>query len=107
MITRKEYLDPLGRNRFRRWLDDLNDFALTNVLVALERLSAGNTSNVKSVGAGVSELRINFGPGYRVYFGWEGSLLIILLGGGTKARQHDDITRAQRDWAEYKQRKHG
>lgn len=74
--------------------------------VAIERLAEGNTSNVKSVGEGVAELRINRGPGYRVYFGWDGKVLVILLGGGTKRRQQDDIQAALRRWRDYKKRKH-
>ncbi len=63
------------------------------------------TSPAKGVGAGVSEYRIDFGPGYRVYFGKDGDTLIILLGGGTKKRQQKDIEAAQDLWREYKQRK--
>jgi putative addiction module killer protein len=105
MISRREYIDESGHNRFRRWLDDLDDAALARVLVSLERLSDGNLSQIKGVGAGVSELKINFGPGYRVYFGWDGDVLIILLGGGTKARQQKDIVQAQQDWIAYKRRR--
>ncbi len=65
----------------------------------------GNMSNVKSVGKGVFEYRIDFGPGYRVYFGQESAALVILLGGGTKKRQSKDIGNAQKLWAEYKSRK--
>jgi putative addiction module killer protein len=68
-------------------------------------MAQGNLSNAKSVGAGLQEYRINFGPGYRIYFGRDGELLVILLGGGTKARQQDDIHRAQALWSEYKRRK--
>ncbi len=72
---------------------------------ALVRMEQGNLSNANCVGAGVSEYRIDFGPGYRVYFGMDGDTLIILLGGGTKKRQQKDIEAAQGLWREYKQRK--
>jgi len=70
-------------------------------------LEQGNMSNVKSVKKGVSEYRIDFGPGYRLYFGQEGQTTIILLGGGTKKRQRNDIANAQMLWTEYKSRKRG
>ena len=73
----------------------------------LLRLAAGNVSHVKSVGQGVSELKIDFGPGYRVYFGRDGLQLVILLGGGTKKRQQADIAEAQNRWSDYKRRKSG
>jgi putative addiction module killer protein len=68
-------------------------------------MAQGNLSNAKSVGGGIQEYRIDFGPGYRIYFGRDGERLVILLGGGTKKRQQDDIHRAQHLWADYKQRK--
>lgn len=74
---------------------------------AIERLGEGNVSNVKSVGEGVAELRINRGPGYRIYFGCDGKTLVILLGGGTKRRQQNDIEAALRRWRDYKRRKRG
>jgi len=75
------------------------------VAIALVRMEQGNLSNVKGVGAGVFENRINFGPGYRIYFGKDGAALIILLGGGTKKRQPKDIEEAKMLWREYKRRK--
>lgn len=69
------------------------------------RMEQGNLSNAKGVGAGVTEYRINFGPGYRVYFGKDGDTLIILLGGGSKKRQRNDIEEAKVLWREYKRRK--
>ena len=69
------------------------------------RLKDGNISHVKSVGGGVSELKINFGPGYRVYFGRAGTAIVILLGGGSKKSQQADIEKAHARWADYKQRK--
>ena len=71
----------------------------------MRRLELGNFSNVKGVGAGVFEHRIDFGPGYRVYFGKDGDILVILLGGGTKKRQDRDIATAQMQWKDYKKRK--
>jgi putative addiction module killer protein len=65
----------------------------------------GNLSNVRPVGTGVSEYRIDFGPGYRIYFGRDGDAVIILLAGGTKHRQQRDIEAAKVLWREYRQRK--
>jgi putative addiction module killer protein len=73
--------------------------------MAVFRMEAGNFSAAKGVGAGVFELRMDFGPGYRVYFGKDGEKLVILLGGGTKKRQQDDIAAAQELWQEYKRAK--
>jgi putative addiction module killer protein len=104
-IERLEYLDEHGRNPFRRWYLDLDDSTAARINRALERLSEGNTSNVKFVGGGVSELRLDFGPGYRVYFGCDGLALVILLGGGTKHGQQNDIANAQNRWRDYKRRR--
>ena len=105
MIEIRQYVDRLGRTPFLRWLDALNIEAQARVATSLERLEHGNLSAVKSVGAGVQELRIDFGPGYRVYFGRDGERLVILLAGGSKQRQQADITRAKELWAEFKVRK--
>ena len=72
---------------------------------ALYRMEQGNLSSVKPVGQGVAEYRIDFGPGYRIYIGQDGEMLIILLGGGTKKRQNADIQIARQRWQEYKARK--
>ena len=66
---------------------------------------AGNLSSSKGIGEGVFECRIDFGPGYRIYFGKDGDALVILLGGGTKKRQEKDIVNAKILWKEYKRRK--
>ena len=105
MIQIRQYVDRLGRTPFLEWLDYLNDAAQARVATALERLESGNLSSVKSVGAGVQELRINFGPGYRLYFGWNRAQVIILLVGGDKKRQRADIQRAKELWQEFKARK--
>ena len=70
-------------------------------------MEQGNLSNAKTVGEGVLEYRIDFGPGYRVYFGRDGEALVILLMGGTKKRQQRDINTAQACWRDYKQGKRG
>lgn len=105
MIKIREYIDPQGRSPYAIWFDRLNARAAAKVATALVRMEQGNLSNAKGVGAGVSEYRIEFGPGYRVYFGKDGNTLIILLGGGTKKRQQKDIVAAQDLWREYQQRK--
>ncbi len=104
MIEIREYVDAESRSPYARWFDGLNARAAAKVATALVRMEQGNLSNTKGVGAGVSEFRIDFGPGYRVYFGKDGDTLIILLGGGTKKRQQRDIEAARDLWLEYKQR---
>jgi putative addiction module killer protein len=101
----KEYLATNGRSPFRKWFDGLNSEAAAKVTTAVTRMVKGNLSNVDSVGQGVHEYKINFGPGYRIYFGKDGEELIILLAGGTKKKQSEDIARAQVRWADYKERK--
>ena len=100
-----EYLDPSGRSPFRRWFDDLDATAAAKVSTALYRLGQGNFSNVKGVGGGVFEYRIDFGPGYRIYFGKDGATFVILLGGSTKKWQPRAIAAAADAWTEYKRRK--
>jgi putative addiction module killer protein len=81
---------------YAQWLDDLRDIrARARVLARVERLAAGNPGDVKSVGEGVSEMRIDYGPGYRVYFTRRGNEIVILLGGGDKSTQDADIKTAQ------------
>jgi putative addiction module killer protein len=79
--------------------------AAAKVTIALERVVLGNLSNVKAVGGGVSEYKIGFGPGYRIYFGQDGDTLVILLCGGSKKGQSEDIEAAKENWANYKKRK--
>ena len=105
MIEIREYLDTEGRSPYGSWFNRLNPRAAAKVATALVRMEHGNFSNVKGVGAGVIECRIDFGPGYRVYFGKDGDVLIILLGGGTKKRQQREIAAARRLWQEYRRRK--
>ena len=100
-----QYLDSAGRNPFANWFDGLDAQAAAKVTIAVARLEASNLSNVKGVGGGVLEYRIDFGPGYRVYLGRDGETIIILLGGGTKKRQSDDIVTAKARWNDYRQRR--
>ena len=79
--------------------------AALKVTTAVTRLGKGNVSNAKGVGQGVSEFKIDFGPGYRVYFARDGDQIIILLAGGTKKRQAKDIEQAKQYWQDYKLRK--
>jgi putative addiction module killer protein len=82
---------------FAKWLDDLRDIqAKARILVRIERLASGNAGDVKPVGEGISEMRIDYGPGYRVYYTKRGNELIILLAGGDKSSQSGDIKTALR-----------
>jgi putative addiction module killer protein len=105
VVTLREYLDEKGRSPFGRWLNALDPQAAAKVTVALTRIEQGNFSTVKGVGAGVFECRIDFGPGYRVHFGKDGETLVILLAGGTKKRQQEEIEDARARWKDYKRRK--
>jgi putative addiction module killer protein len=100
-----EYLTEAGRNPFREWLEALSDRdARARVRVRINRLRLGNFGDCKSVGGGVSELRISYGPGYRVYFGKVGNTVVILLCGGDKRTQVQDIERARNHWKSYQER---
>ena len=107
MIEVKEYIDAKGRSPFAKWFNRLNVHAAAKVATALARMEQGNFANARGVGAGVFEYRIDFGPGYRLYFGRRGETIVILLGGGTKKRQQTDIDAAQALWRECKQRGRG
>jgi len=101
----REYVDERDRSPFAEWFSRLDAQAAAKVAVALVRMEEGNFAHAKSVGGGVEEYRMDWGPGYRLYFGRDGATLIILLCGGTKRRQQDDIAEAQALWASYKRRR--
>ena len=101
-VELEEYIDSRDRNHYRKWLSDLDPSVRARVIKCVLRMEKGNFSDVKPEGEGVSALRLDFGPGYRVYFGKVGELLVILLAGGTKKRQSEDIKFARSLWAEYK-----
>jgi len=105
MIKVVEYEDEYGGHPFAKWFETLNTPAALKVRTAIARMENGNFSNVEPVGEGVSETKIHFGPGYRVYFAKDGETLVILLGGGTKKRQGRDIVNAKRHWEDYRRRK--
>ena len=107
MLEIRYYVAAAGDQPFAEWFADLDPTARAKVTRAIARMEQGNLSNVKSVGGGVLEYKIDFGPGYRVYFGREGETLVILLTGGTKKRQQRDIEAAIAYWQDYKRRKRG
>ncbi|HQU49751.1 MAG TPA: type II toxin-antitoxin system RelE/ParE family toxin [Casimicrobiaceae bacterium] len=101
-IEVRHYLTPEGRDPFAEWVERLRDKrARAAVLLRIGRMERGLFGDARSVGGGVSELRIDVGPGYRVYFGRIGDRIVLLLCGGDKRRQDDDIARAKRYWASY------
>jgi putative addiction module killer protein len=100
-----EYLDAHGRSPYAAWFEDLNANAAAKVATALYRLQAGNFASVKGVGEGVSERKIDFGPGYRIYFGKDGETVLILLGGSGKQRQREAIAASRERWLDYRRRK--
>jgi putative addiction module killer protein len=91
VIEIRQYIHRSGRSPFDRWFKRLDDDTQARIAASLDRLERGNLSGAKSVGGGVFELRLDFGPGFRVYFGRDGDRLVILLGGGTKRGQQADI----------------
>ena len=102
----REYLRPDGKCPFRYWLRSLkNAKTRARIRVRINRIRLGNFGDCKSVGSGVSEFRIDYGPGYRVYFGRVGEKLVLLLCGGTKKNQEKDIKLAKEYWYDYKKRK--
>jgi putative addiction module killer protein len=102
MLEIRYYVTEDGRSPFADWFASLDAVARAKIARSIARIEQGNLSNVKPVGEGVLEYRIDFGPGYRVYFGRAGADLVILLTGGTKKRQQRDIKAATELWKAYK-----
>lgn len=99
------YATEDGSIPFENWLDSLKDAkARRKIKLRLDRVSLGNLGDYKSVGEGVCELRINYGSGYRVYFAQIGLTIILLLCGGDKSTQQQDIRKAQTYWRNYEKR---
>ena len=107
MIRVEEYITEKGISPFAIWFDHLDAQAASKVNTYLTRIQEGNTSSLKPIKGAFQEIRINWGPGYRVYIGKDAETLIILLGGGTKQHQQKDINCALKLWEEYKKRKKG
>ena len=101
----KEYLTEEGKNPFRKWLADLPTVTKAKVQTRLFRAELGNLGDYKRIGHGVNELRLQFGAGYRVYFGFDGDDIVLLLIGGDKGSQKRDIVKAIEYWSDYMRRK--
>lgn len=101
----REYLTADGRNPYREWLDALDATPRARIQARVLRFSVGNLGDHKSVGGGVWEGRVMFGPGYRIYFGKDGAQLVLLLLGGDKSTQTADVIRAQASWKAYQEDK--
>jgi len=103
----REYLTPQGTNPFRDWLKSLDVGVQARIQARVLRFENGNLGDHKPVGDGVWEARLDFGPGYRLYFGKAGISVLLLLAGGDKGSQSKDIASAQRYWKDYgKEAKH-
>jgi putative addiction module killer protein len=98
----REYVEN-GRSPYAEWFEGLDDVTALRVQRYLRRLEAGNFGAVKALQEGLFEVRMDFGPGYRVYYGRQGRTMIILLGGGSKRRQDADIAAAVERWKRHKQ----
>ena len=107
-LTIREYITKDGRSPFRAWLDTLEPVVRARIQARVLRFEMGNLGDHKSVGGGVWEARVMFGAGYRIYFGKDGSSIIVLLVGGQKSSQSQDISRAKGFWRDYLEAKqHG
>ena len=107
MVEIRYFVASNGTEPFAEWFAGLDPVASAKITRAIARMEQGNFSNAKGVGEGVLEYKIDFGPGYRIYFGRDGNTIVILLMGGTKKRQQRDIAAAQGYWRDYKQSKRG
>lgn len=100
-----EYVASDGSAPFRKWLIDLRDVeARARIRTRIDRLALGNAGDFRNVGGGVFELRIHCGPGYRIYFAYHGQQIALLLLGGHKETQQNDIELAQKYWADHQRR---
>lgn len=104
-VTIREYVTAEGRNRYREWFDSLSAQAAAKASGAVARMAAGNISGLKSIGDGLCEWRIDWGPGLRIYVMQDGENLIVLFGGSDKSRQQAEIKRAKKLREEYQARK--
>jgi putative addiction module killer protein len=100
----KEFIEA-NRSPFKDWFDSLDAVTAARIDRYIRRLEAGNFGAAKAINEGIFELRLDIGPGYRVYYGRDGKTIIILLGGGSKRRQSADIAAAIERWKRFKQAK--
>lgn len=101
----RHYLTSRGVDPFQVWLDGLKDLkGRIAILRRIDRMAAANFGDQKFIGSGVWELRIDIGPGYRVYFGRQAKTVVLLLCGGTKGSQASDIKQALKNWDDYQRR---
>jgi putative addiction module killer protein len=100
----KEFIES-GNSPFADWFNSLDAVTAARIDKYIRRLETGNFGSVKALQEGVFELKMDFGSGYRIYFGRDGKTIIILLGGGSKRRQSADIATAIERWKRYKQSK--
>lgn len=100
----KEYIAADGKSHFRIWHDCFKDIKTrAKIDIKIARLRLGNFGDTKSLGQGVYELRIHFGPGHRIYYGLDGQEIVLLLCGGDKSTQKKDIKKAKIFWKDYKE----
>lgn len=103
--TISEYTDESGESPYCQWLNDLRDVtAKARIIMQVDKMELGLFGDVASIGEGLSELRIHYGPGYRVYFGKEGNQVYLLLCGGDKSTQARDIKKAKAYWQDHRRR---
>jgi len=101
----RNYLTPDGKSPYEDWFNSLRDNkAKAKIRIRIGRVMAGNMGDYRSVGSGVFEFRIDYGPGYRIYFGRLGSTIVLLLCGGDKDSQKRDIRQAKEYWQDYESR---
>ena len=99
------YVDSTGKTPFTDWMEKLRDRkARVKIHTRIDRLRLGNAGDHKALGNGLFELRIHYGPGYRIYYGKTGKHIVLLLCGGNKATQQQDIKRAKQYWQDYRRR---
>jgi putative addiction module killer protein len=100
----EEYVTSDGLCPFMKWLDSLQPRIQARIQARVARFRMGNLGDVKMLGKGVYEARFHFGPGYRIYFGLSGKALVVLLCGGDKSSQQDDVRGAIEYWQDYLER---
>ncbi len=102
----EEYLDENGKSPFREWILSLKDIKTrARIRMRVNRLRLGNSGDCRFLGNGVYELKIDLGPGYRIYLGRESDVILILLCGGDKKNQRKDIVKAKKLWQDYVRRR--